>query len=72
MSKFKADIIHALGRAGLIFALAGGSELISQIIAYYTSHNVNTFVDKAIIMSILAYAQKFLSAQLVSAETSGL
>lgn len=72
MSKFKKDILHALGRAGLIFALAGGSELISQIIAYYTSHNVNTFVDKAIIMSVLAYAQKFLSAQLAAEESAGL
>jgi hypothetical protein len=70
MSKLKADILRALTRAGLIVLLAGGSELVSQGIKYYTNHDASSFMDKAVIMAGLGYLQKFLSAQLITEEST--
>ena len=68
MGKLKADLLHGFQRAGLILLLAGGSELASQGIQYFSGHNVSPFIDKALIMAVLGYGQKFLSAQLSKEE----
>jgi hypothetical protein len=72
MSSLKSNLVNAASHAGLIFLLAGGSELVSQAIAHYTNTTANTYVDKTLIMAALGYAQKFISSALTAEEATGL